>query len=151
MKQFIYFISKESKISLRIFDFLCTKYLKNNNVIYYVEKSSGKMAFNLNVAYKAQLKAYSKLQFDPFKRHERISIPYSNTTIVTTIGQMNFFKFAIENKLTEWIMKKENLKKIEDSIYIDSSVKKNAKDNKPIQKQNQTTSKHNLHITVTFK
>ena len=101
MKYFIYFISKESKISLRIFDFLCTKYLKNNNVIYYVEKSSGKTAFNLNVAYKAQLKAYSKLQFDPFKRHERISIPYLNSTIVTTIGQMNFFKFAIENKLTE--------------------------------------------------
>ena len=74
MKKLYYYLSKDSKISLRIFDFLCTKYIKTNNVIYYIEKNGRKIPFNLNVAYKAQLKAYSKLQFDPFKRHERIDI-----------------------------------------------------------------------------
>ena len=50
------------------------------------------------------MKAYSKKKFDPFCRWERISIPYKNgTCIETTIGQLNFFKWALENKVVDYI------------------------------------------------
>ena len=111
MKTLYSYVEQKNKISLRIFDFLCTKYVKNNNVIFYIEKNKKKIPFNLSTAYKSQLKAYSKLQFDPFKRHDRIEINCYHCEkgkLTTTIGQMNFFRFAIENKLIEWLEKKDN-------------------------------------------
>jgi len=54
--------------------------------------------------YKLKLKAYSKRNFDPFCRWERISIPYDDEKYMeTTIGQLNFFKWAIENKIVDFI------------------------------------------------
>lgn len=147
MKNLYKYVSKESNISLRVFDFLCTKYIKNQNVIYYITKNGKQIPFNLNVAYKAQLKAYSKLQFDPFKRHQRITIPCSlskNNELVTTVGQLNFFKFAIENKLIDWLENNDNLKKVENAISSDSKKEKT-------QKKKVLTSTNNLKITVTFK
>jgi pimeloyl-ACP methyl ester carboxylesterase len=56
------------------------------------------------VDYKLKLKAYSKKRFDPFCRWDRISIPYKDgTSIETTIGQLNFFKWALENKAIDYI------------------------------------------------
>ena len=56
--------------------------------------------------YKLKLKAYSKRRFDPFCRWDRIAIPYKDDThIQTTIGQLNFFKWALEHKILDYIMK----------------------------------------------
>ena len=56
------------------------------------------------VDYKLKLKAYSKRRFDPFCRWDRITIPYSNGTFIqTTIGQLNFFKWALENGVVSYI------------------------------------------------
>ena len=53
--------------------------------------------------YKLKLKAYSKHRFDPFCRWDRITVPYNETShIQTTIGQLNFFKWAIENYVIEY-------------------------------------------------
>ena len=148
MKTLYNYVTKKSNISLRIFDYLCTKYIKNRNVIYYIDSNSKKIPFNLNVAYKAQLKAYSKLQFDPFKRHKRLDIDCElspNKKLTTTVGQLNFFKFAIENNLVNWIEKKENLQKVEKAMLIES------KDNLKQKPKKITTSKNNFKITVTFK
>jgi hypothetical protein len=50
------------------------------------------------------LKAYSKRRFDPFCRWDRITIPYNNGTFIqTTIGQLNFFKWALENDVVAYI------------------------------------------------
>jgi hypothetical protein len=43
--------------------------------------------------------------FDPYCRQQRILIPYDKTTqIETTIGQLHFFKWAIINKVIEYII-----------------------------------------------
>jgi uncharacterized membrane-anchored protein len=56
------------------------------------------------VDYKLKLKAYSKKRFDPFCRWERISIPYKDGTYIeTTIGQLNFFKWTMENEVVKYI------------------------------------------------
>ena len=90
-------VLKKCKISLRIIDYLCTNYAKNECVLYYLQPKD-KSPFNLYLQYRSQLKAYSKMQFDPFRRHNRISIVCKHTEnkkLETTVAQLNFFKWAI--------------------------------------------------------
>jgi hypothetical protein len=70
-----------------------------------------------------KLKAYSKKRFDPFCRWERISVPYKNdTSIETTIGQLNFFKWALENNVIDYI--EENYEEIEKDMNSRNSTSK---------------------------
>ena len=99
-------ITGESKISLRIVDWFATNYAKKFFTLYSIEDSDGNFLrrFKVYIDYKLKLKAYSKKRFDPFCRWERISIPYkTGTCIETTIGQLNFFKWALENKVVDYI------------------------------------------------
>ena len=98
-------ITGESKISLRIVDWFATNYAKKNYTLYtFTDIHENTIRFNVYFDYKLKLKAYSKKRFDPFCRWDRISITYKNgTCIETTIGQLNFFKWAIENKVIEYI------------------------------------------------
>jgi len=93
-------ITGDTKISLRIVDWFATNYAKK----YYTILADGDKRFKVYFDYKLKLKAYSKKRFDPFCRWDRISIPYKNDTCIeTTIGQLNFFKWAIENKVVNYI------------------------------------------------
>ena len=98
-------ITGESKTSLRIVDWFATNYAKKNYTLYPITETNGNIIrFKVYFDYKLKLKAYSKKRFDPFCRWDRISIPYENgTSIETTIGQLNFFKWAIENRVIEFI------------------------------------------------
>jgi hypothetical protein len=70
-----------------------------------------------------KLKAYSKKRFDPFCRWERISIPYDeNSYMETTIGQLNFFKWAIENKIIDYIQ--DNYSNIESDMNTRNTTSK---------------------------
>lgn len=46
--------------------------------------------------YQAQLRAYTRRMFDPFRRSDRVVLDYGDRRFETTIGQMNFFKWMIE-------------------------------------------------------
>ena len=72
---------------------------------------------NVFLNYKAQLKAYSKKYFDPFCRRNRINYKQS---LSTTIGQLNFFKWAIENHIISYIQ--DNIEDIEKDL-ISKDVK----------------------------
>ena len=99
-------ITGETKVSLRIVDWFVTNYAKKNYTLYDIEKSNDTIRFKVYQDYKLKLKAYSKKKFDPFCRWDRISIPYKeNTQIETTIGQLNFFKWAHENRVIDYIEK----------------------------------------------
>lgn len=88
-----------SKISLRLIDWYVTNYCKNNNVVYSINKNE---YFNVYMNYRSQLKAFKKIQFDPFRRRERIVFKFNDIGYInTTIGQLNFFRWAIENKVIE--------------------------------------------------
>jgi len=93
-------ITGESKISLRIVDWFATNYAKKYYTLYTLDDRR----FKVYDDYKLKLKAYSKRRFDPFCRWDRIVMPYVNgTSIETTIGQLNFFKWALENKVIDYI------------------------------------------------
>ena len=98
-------ITGESKISLRIVDWFATNYAKKYYTLYTIQDESGTdRRFKVYIDYKLKLKAYSKKRFDPFCRWERISIPYKDGKFIeTTIGQLNFFKWALENKIVDYI------------------------------------------------
>ena len=95
-------INGESKISLRIVDWFSTNYAKKNFTTYDLDTCP---RFKIYNDYKLKLKAYSKRRFDPFCRWDRIKVPFGNKefSIETTIGQLNFFKWAIENKIIDYI------------------------------------------------
>lgn len=101
-------ISGVSPISLRLLDWFVSNYSKKNDVTY--ELKSG-VSFNVFFQYKARLKSFSKKLFDPFRRGEKITLQCSKDDISTTVGQLNFFKWCIEQDILKWV--KENLVEIE--------------------------------------
>ena len=113
-------INGESNISLRIVDWFVTNYAKKNFTVYELSSVNRFKVYN---DYKLKLKAYSKKRFDPFCRWERISIPYdANSFMETTIGQLNFFKWAIENKIVDYIQ--DNYSAIETDMNARNSTSK---------------------------
>ena len=118
-------INGHSKISLRIIDWFATNYAKKYFTVYAInnEYSKGARRFKVYVDYKLKLKAYSKKRFDPFCRWDRITIPYKNGTYIqTTIGQLNFFKWAIENDIVQYI--EQHYGTIEDDMNARNSTSK---------------------------
>jgi hypothetical protein len=126
-------VNGESKISLRIIDWFVTNFAKKFFTVYTIPAKTRRSTvingeenmerFKVFNSYKLELKAYNKSRFDPFCRRDRITIPYNETTgMVTTIGQLNFFKWAIENKILEYI--EENFEAIENDMNSRNSISK---------------------------
>jgi len=119
-------INGESKISLRIVDWFVTNFAKKNYTIYEIPTKRGSQEttrFKVYNDYKLKLKAYSKKKFDPFCRWERISVPYDKENFMeTTIGQLNFFKWAIENNIIGFI--ESNYQLIENDMNHRNSTSK---------------------------
>lgn len=58
--------------------------------------------FIVYLNYKSQLKAFSKKLFDPFCRRERIQFQIgTQEPFVTTVGQLNFFRWAFEKNILD--------------------------------------------------
>jgi hypothetical protein len=91
-------ISGNSKVSLRLLDWLVTNYSKKNGVSYTTK--SNPHTVDMYLAYKNHLKAYSKKMFDPFCRSERIKF----NSVDTTIGQLNFFEWVLQDEVLDYIL-----------------------------------------------
>ena len=114
-------INGESKISLRIIDWFATNYAKKYYTVYEIPNTERR--FKVYVDYKLKLKAYSKKRFDPFCRWDRITVPYKDGKYIqTTIGQLNFFKWALENNVIHFI--EENYSNIEKDMNNRNSTSK---------------------------
>lgn len=112
MQRVLPIISGTAKVSLRLIDWFVTNYTKRHNVTLVQQVNGHPVHFNVYASYRAQLKAYSKQQFDPFRRRDRIDFYYDRREFVeTTIGQLNFFRWILQNSLLEYI--EEHLEDIE--------------------------------------
>lgn len=108
LKEILDILEGNSEMSLRLIDWFVTNYSKFHN-ISYINKNQ---EFFVYIDYKNQLKAYSKKLFDPFCRRERILFQLNDIpAFVTTVGKLNFFRWAIEKGILDYI--KMNLKTIE--------------------------------------
>lgn len=122
MDKMLRVINGESRISLRIIDWFATNYAKKYYTVYQIQGCDNR--FKVYNDYKLKLKAYSKKRFDPFCRWDRITVPYKDGIhIQTTIGQLNFFKWAIENSVIDYI--EQNYDAIEKDMNGRNSTAKN--------------------------
>jgi hypothetical protein len=133
-------LNGESRISLRIVDWFVTNYAKEKFTVYNL--SNGKRV-KIYADYRLKLKAYSKKRFDPFCRWERITIPYKNEQhIQTTIGQLNFFKWVIENEIMNYI--EQNYSDIE----LDMNNRNSNSRNKSLENNNNKTRKKREELSI---
>ena len=131
--------------------------VKKNNIHYQITINDKIKNFIVYLDYKSQLKAYNKKTFDPFCRRERISfIDHDNNELITTVGQLNFFRWAIENNILNYI--KENYDIIENDMNnsLRNLYKKKNGDDKRRKRTElsisatKTVNKHNVSIIVQF-
>jgi hypothetical protein len=92
----------KNTVSLRLLDYFVTNYArKHKTTIAYVQT----MVVCVHSHYRSQLKAFSKQRFDPFKRRERIVFELNpENSIETTVGQLNFFRWAIETGVLQYVV-----------------------------------------------
>jgi len=96
-----FIIGKSKKISIRIVNWFVTNYAKQ----YFTVYDNNTERFFVWTRFRSAEDGYSKEMFDPYSRKDRIIIPYNETTkLITTIGQLNFFKWAILNKVIDYII-----------------------------------------------
>jgi len=163
VNDFISIINSNSKISIRLIDYFVTKYSKKNKINYKIDEDN---LFSIYQSYKQQLKAFQKKNFDPFARGIRIPYFVENVWIITTIGQLNFFKWFISKNILEYVNKNKEIIECDmnknKANKIDSKNKKlyklskktNIKIMTNIQQQtnqsNQSNNKLKSNIKVTF-
>lgn len=118
-------ITGKSKISLRVLDYFVTNYSKKNDITII---ESDKI-YNIHQDYKNTLKSYNKRFFDPFCRNNKknltnkIAFKYDdNNVVITTIGQLNFFKWAIKNNIINYVLN--------DYILINNDMNNNLRNKK---------------------
>lgn len=148
-------IDQNSVISLRILDWFITNYSKKHRTI--INGAVGSIDVYQN--YKLQLKSFSKKQFDPFCRKNKILFYYNDDDYIeTSCGQLCFFRWCFENNILNYV--KTNLSTIEQDMKISLKSKKNKKDEeKPDSAQkrqplsisaSRSVSKTNVKYTVKF-
>ena len=159
LDQVVPIITGKSKISLRILDWFVTNYSKKNNTHFQVCEVNEKVKnFIVYLDYKAQLKAYSKKSFDPFCRRERISfIDHDNKELITTVGQLNFFRWSIENNILDFINNNFDIIESDMNNSLRNLYKKKNGEEKNRRKRTElsisatkTVNKHNVSIIVQF-
>lgn len=155
MDKMLSIINGESRISLRIVDWFATNYAKKHYTVYSVNDNQ---RFKVYVDYKLNLKAYSKKRFDPFCRWQRITVPYSSDKYIqTTIGQLNFFKWALDNNVIKYI--EDNYGEIEVDMNSRNSTAKRKIPSQKTRKKREELSisasksikREEVEITVEFK
>ena len=138
-------INGESHISLRVLDWFVTRYSKRK--IDFIENEQNTIdSFDVHISYKSELKSYKKRYFDPFRRRKKFYYPLylENLTykkniletqnsngsqeiilLYTTLGQLNFFVWAICNKIIDYVDK--NLDQISKAMNTNNKDEKKKK------------------------
>ena len=94
-------LHKKDGISLRNIEWFVTNHSKKRRTTYTTQDGR---SFTVHMSYKSSLDGYSKKLFDPFCRTDRIEFDEHETTV----AQLNFIKWCIENDIIEYIKKNKD-------------------------------------------
>lgn len=115
-KKMVDIIEGRSEISLRLLDWFVTRYANKKKTSYPMSQDFER--FNVHISYKAQLRSYKKRYFDPFRRRKKFNYCFYNNQdknnknnngvresmkLYTTIGQLNFFRWAFSNNIIKYV------------------------------------------------
>ncbi len=153
INKMINIINGVSPISLRILDWFVTRYSNKKKILININDE----IIDVHISYKAQLKSYKKKYFDPFKRREKFNYKFkgTNLNIHTTIGQLNFFRWAIENNIIQYV--EDNYDVVSKEMNISNKDDKKRKKEKVINKtvnkimNNDNKINNNIGINVAKK
>jgi len=133
---------QQTRLSLRSLDWFVTNYSKKYNTNFIINKNGESVNYFPFKSYKSQLKAYSKKFCDPFCRRDRVIFDYETMDIidfkqgirmshknyiVTTIGQLNFFRFAIQDNIITYAI--QHIEEIENDMNSTLKLRENEKKN----------------------
>lgn len=148
VRSIIDIVEGKSKISLRLLDWFVTtyadryktKYILNNKITTDMKMNDEfdkkiEEIFVVHISYKAQLRTHKKKYFDPFRREKGIKkfLYYfdkdKTTSLCTTLGQLNFFKWALQNDIIKYVNDNYNviLKTMAKTKKAESEKKKDKK------------------------
>ena len=139
-----------SPISIRAIDWFVANYSKKNNTRYKIMINGEIKIFNVNIEYKNQLYGNTKLYLDPFCRKNKIIFKYldENNNVnkfSTSIGQINFFHWAIRNKVIAYV--ERHLKQINEDMKLTAklnNIRKSEEKSDSEQDSNDTRSPKNF-------
>lgn len=141
-----------SEISLRVLDWVVTRYSKRHIDITTKDKENGEV-FDIHISYKSQLKSFKKRYFDPFRRRKKFHYKYivdgQEKTLYTTLGQLNFFKWAISNSIVKFV--EENIAQIIKAMNLSNKEDKKKKEKKKIKAKQTKTVKVKKETVVPEK
>jgi hypothetical protein len=134
-----------SNLSLRLIDWFVTNYSKKYNTSYVTNEKKHIVVY---LSYKSHLKAYSKKMFDPFCRWKRIQFQ----EMETTVGQLNFFEWAITDGVLKYILDNHELihKDMESRIHSDKDEDTTKKRHELSRSATNSLKRHNVHTVVKF-
>ena len=102
-------MSKHSKFSVGLLNWFNVNYAKEYGVEYTIETLGRQRSVYVWQSYNAALSGYKKEYFDPFARGKNcgkeIAIEHNGEIINTTIRQLNYFRWAINNGVIDYVRK----------------------------------------------
>ncbi len=117
--------TNKPRISLRLIEWFVTDYCMHHSVDWFLDGQF----FNVFLDYQTMMNEYRKKRFDPFGRKWRketsknddavqvyhgIRFFYSDTEyVITTVAQLNFFRWLIEKKILDYIIEHHDQLKTE--------------------------------------
>jgi hypothetical protein len=92
----------DKEISLSLIEFFIVTYSNDHEVEYDVNGKN----FRVHLEYNLIMKSVNKCLFDPFCRNKHIPFYFNDDKnyITTSICQLNFFKWFIENKCLDYML-----------------------------------------------
>lgn len=138
-------INKQSPVSLRVIDWLITRYSKECAIVID--------GVNLHQSYNDCLRTHRRSNFDVFRRRNRVRFSYGGSYEYTTIAQLNFLIWAHRIRLFDYAT--EHLGELEahmlasDAVGGEEGEEKEREDaREPVSKRPRTSTPSVFNIVV---
>lgn len=148
-------VTGNDTVSLRVLDWFVTNYSKKFDISYFLRHNNDNIKFNVYQDYKNKLKSYNKRFFDPFCRQNKKNLTNKiafkckdDKYIVTTIGQLNFFRWAIRNKVTDYVQ--ENLDLINKHMNENNNNRKKYTISNSLETVKEDNQRYKINTTINF-
>ena len=115
---------------LRAFDWAVTNFAKGHCQTLVVDNN----LLDPNTDYQSALRKHHRLLFDPFRRGTHIFFEVNNEIHRTTVGQLCFIKWCLENKVDKYV--EDNLNEIRSHMAEAAKSRCNKKRRKELTKSN---------------